>query len=262
MANLQQLLHGKETAENTKVNGVTLGIFSSPVNGHKIELIANFRSNKKLGNDFIQLSILALDGDYSDNSASRSAICGTCPFKLNGACYAKDQGLTKIKSEYLKGKYKPMDLDVFLAISKNYNIRFGRFGDLSLIPFEVVDSIAQNCKGFTGYTNQWRSSYYDPRFNSIFMLSTVGEKDSKAAFKKYPNARQFKVIKSTENYIDDIKTGFITCPSQKGFLCSDCLLCDGQTAKKATYNIEVKVHGLSYKINRTNKLLKNDKKDL
>jgi hypothetical protein len=161
--------------------------------------------------------------------------------------------------EYKKGRYKSMLVDDFLILAKSKNIRFGRFGDLSLIPFEIIDKIAKNCFAFTGYSNQWRSKHYDRRFNQYFMLSTVGYKDSKQAFKMFPKARQFKVIPTGSNYIDDIETNSIACPSTKGFTCAECKLCDGNHANVSAVNIEIKVHGISYKTNNINRFLKGEK---
>ena len=258
MNKLSTLINTKKTtAKTSKVNGVSLGLYNSPVNGDIIELIALFTGNKKTG-DMIQLSVLPVGGDIADNTRGRAAICGTCPHVSLGSCYAYDQGLFSMMKAFRKGSYKNMELDDFLDIAKNRKIRFGRFGDLSLLPFELIQEIALNCKGFTGYTNQWRSKHYDPRFNELFMLSTLGEKDSKQASKLHPDARQFKVINTEANYINDTSKGVITCPSENGFNCNECLLCDGGAAGVADVNIEIKAHGLDYKSKRINRLLKSD----
>ena len=258
MNKLKLLMNEKtQTVDTAKVNGVSLGIFTSPVNGDLIELIGLFTGNKKTG-DMIQLSVLPVNGDIADNTQGRAAICGTCPHVALGSCYAYDQGLFSMMKAYRKGSYKSMDLDQFLSIAKTRKIRFGRFGDISLLPFDLIQEIALNCKGFTGYSNQWRSKHYDSRFNELFMLSTLGEKDSKQASKRHPDARQFKVINTEAIYINDTSKGVITCPSENGFNCNECLLCDGGAAGVADVNIEIKAHGLDYKSKRINRLLKSD----
>jgi hypothetical protein len=255
MNDLTTLMQTKKATAKSKINGVRLGMFESPVNGEAIELVALFNGNKKTG-DMIQLSVLPVNGDISENDTGRDAICGSCPLKK--ACYAYDQGLFAMMKSYLNGKYPQMEMEEFLKIAKNRFVRFGRFGDLSLLPYEVVKQIADNCRGFTGYTNQWRSKYFDARFTEIFMISTVGQKDSMQALKKFPDARQFRVINEKANYVNSIESGFISCPSLNGFNCDECLLCDGKSSKVGSVSIEIKAHGVDYKTKRINKMLQKD----
>lgn len=258
MTDLKVLMQEKtNTIKPSNENGVSLGQFISPYNGDLIELVALFRGNKKTG-DLIQLSVLPVDGDIADKTSGRNAICGDCPHNKLGTCYAYDQGLFVMMKEFRQGNYKPMQLQEFLNITKGKLIRFGRFGDLSMLPFELVEAIAENSGGFTGYTNQWRSKFYDKRFNSLFMISTLGEKDTLKAQTMHEGARIFKVIHTDQEYKNSIENGVITCPSENGFQCSDCLLCDGGNSKVSTVDIEIKAHGLTYKSTRINKLLKSD----
>ncbi|HCM1516429.1 TPA: hypothetical protein N2918_002081 [Vibrio parahaemolyticus] len=254
---LDQLTQPKTSKTESKVNGVSLGIWESPVNGQDIELIALHRGNAKTGN-MIQLSVIPVTWELEDGTEGRKAICGSCPHHKLGSCYAYDQGLFTMRKQGRKGAYKPMEMSEFLEFVKGAYIRFGRFGDLSLLPFEVVKKIADVAGGFTGYTNQWRSKHYDPRFNDLFMLSTLGDKDAAEAKKKFPNARQFQVIHEQADYTNDIKKGVIMCPSQNGYTCDECLLCDGESAKGGAVNIQVRAHGLKYKTNRINKFLRSD----
>ena len=255
MNNLQTLMQSKKATKSSQLNGVTLGIYTSPANGQLIEIVALFKGNTKTG-DMVQISVLPVHGDIHETSEGRTAICGSCPLKKT--CYAYDQGLFSMMKAYRGGKYQSMDMDVFLSIVKHRFVRFGRFGDISLLPFEVVEKIANACKGFTGYTNQWRSKFFDSRFTQLFMLSTVGEKDSDVAFNRFPEGRQFKVIHTDAEYINDVDKNVITCPSTNGFNCNECLLCDGGAEKVAPVWVEMKAHGLSYKSQRINKMLKGD----
>ena len=239
------------TAQNT---GAVIWTGKSPVNGEGIALVVNFRGNKKLGQDFWQLSVLPLDGNVSEGSAGRWAICGNCPFHKNKSCYAKDQGLSRLMSKFMDGGYPEIDLSFFLDLVENHNprIRFGRFGDCSLVPFEMISTIATNCKSFTGYTNQWRANYYDHRFNDLFMVSTVGEADRvKAINVLSEDIRTFNVIGTEDSYTDNPERA-ISCPSVQGFTCTDCGLCDGNTERQGAYNIEIKAHGVQWKKDRTN----------
>lgn len=254
---LDTLMTAKAATKQSKDKGVSLGLFTSPVNGEQIELLALYAGNKKTG-DMIQLSVIPKSWDIADGSTGREAICGSCPHNKLGSCYAYDQGLFTMRKQGLKGAYKPMSMELFLEQNKGKKIRFGRFGDLSLLPYEVVKTLADNSGGFTGYTNQWRSKHYDPRFNELFMLSTLGEKDSLQARTMFPSARQFQVIHTEAEYLNDINEGVITCASENGYNCDECLLCDGQAAKTADVDIQIKAHGLDYKSKRINRLLKSD----
>jgi hypothetical protein len=257
MLNLSTLMTPKTSVNKSKNTGVSLGQFVSPVNGELIELVALWKGNRKIG-DFMQLSVLPVDGNIKDKSIGRRAICGDCPHAKLGSCYAYDQGLFSMMKSFRAGKYPTMELDDFLRIAQTRNIRFGRFGDLSLLPYELVKTIADSAMSFTGYTNQWRSKWYDARFNNLFMVSTLGSKDSAKAFKMFPDARQFKVISTKSDYINDADQNTITCPSINGYLCDECGLCDGQNAARGSVNIEVMAHGLDYKSVAINRLLKSD----
>lgn len=254
---LEELKKSKPTLKKPNLNGVILGTYKSAFNDQLVDLIALFRGNEKIGSDFIQLSILPSDlsAEISTKEKGRFSICGNCPHHLINSCYAYDQGLFVMRSEHKKGKYKRMAMAEFLSIAKNSNVRFGRFGDLSLIPFDVVNEIAKVVKGFTGYTNQWRSSFYDPRFNDLFMLSTIGQKDTDKALQKFPDSRVFIVARSDSK---QVQKGAMSCPSSRGFTCDECLLCDGKTAKVGAVNIQINAHGISYKTKNINKLLKSE----
>ncbi|KAB0285459.1 hypothetical protein F2P58_23380 [Vibrio fortis] len=254
---LDQLMTKKNSKLQTKENGVTLGVFPSPVNGEPMELLALFRGNTKTGN-MIQLSVIPVTWELEDGTAGRYAICGSCPHHKIGSCYAYDQGLFSMRTQGRKGAYKPMEMETFLERAKGSFIRFGRFGDCSMLPYETVKAIADVSGGFTGYTNQWRSKHFDARFTQLFMLSTIGEKDAEQAAKMFPNARQFQVLHQDAEYTNDINEGVIKCPSENGYTCDECLLCDGEQKGTGGVNVQIRAHGVKYKTNRINKLLKAD----
>jgi hypothetical protein len=255
--NLNQLMQPRTHAPAPKENGNSLGIFKSPINGEMVELIVLYRGNKKL-RDMMQLSVIPVSWELKQGSKGRKAICGSCPHEKLGTCYAHDQGLASMQKAGLKGAYKPLPMADFLKRAKGKLIRFGRFGDLSVLPYEIVKAIADVSGGFTGYTNQWRSKFFDERFTNIFMLSTLGEKDAQAASRKFPKARQFQVIPTAAAYTNDLSKGVIMCPSENGYTCDECLLCDGKQARTGSPHIQIRAHGADYKGARINKLLSRD----
>jgi hypothetical protein len=124
-------------------------------------------------------------------------------------------------------------------------VRFGAYGEPSLLPLSIVASIAAVAKGWTGYTHQWRKSEY-AGYRECLMASS----DSPADFADAQAAgwRTFRVRTAGA----EILPGEIMCPaSPEGgnkSQCNRCGLCNGvradQDKRKSTSII---VHGVRSK---------------
>lgn len=111
-------------------------------------------------------------------------------------------------------------------------VRFGTYGEPSLIPVNLVKSIVEVSKSHTGYTHQWAKK---PEFAQFFMASvhnTFGE-----GIARKMGYRSFVATKSS------IKE-FTQCPAsnEAGFKsnCSKCGLCSG--TRKGTKSIVILEH--------------------
>jgi len=110
-----------------------------------------------------------------------------------------------------------------LEMCKGKFIRFGTYGEPSLIPLHLVARMAGMAKSWTGYTHQWRKKI---EYADYFMASVHSPDEEYVA--SMIGFRSFVVIK--EN-----KTKFIQCPAsaEMGFRsnCSKCGLCSGAFGK-------------------------------
>jgi hypothetical protein len=166
------------------------------------------------------------------------AVCLDCPFAVsNGAklsaCYTHkvmqySGFLSMLRSIKLDWDDIPeMNAKIHMQIvgmCENKYVRFGTYGEPSLIPIELVGNIIKGAKSWTGYTHQWRK--IDHGYAKYFMASThsVGEEYTATLI----GYRSF--VASPKPIAE-----FISCPASKemGFIsnCSKCGLCSGTMGK-------------------------------
>ena len=172
--------------------------------------------------------------------AADRACCLDCPFSGNmgeGGCYAHKfmqySGflalLRSIKAEDLTDLTSAKYVEILKMSEKTY-IRFGTYGEPSLLPFDLVSDMCAIARNWTGYTHQHKAEFAQP-FSAYFMASTHSELAE--------TWRSFAVINSGEN------VGAITCPASKeaGYKsnCARCGLCSG-TAGKGSKSVQIINH--------------------
>ncbi len=113
------------------------------------------------------------------------ANCMDCPFAVsNGAklqdCYTHKinqymgflSQLRSIKKEFGDWDYIPplnwRHKEQIVKMSFNKYIRFGTYGEPSLIPMDVMNAMVWVAKSWTGYTHQWRKK---PEYAAYLMAS-------------------------------------------------------------------------------------------
>ena len=115
----------------------------------------------------------------------------------------------------------------------NRYVRFGTYGEPSLMPIKLVDQIVGVAKNWTGYTHQWSKK---PEYAPYFMASTHTEDEERIA--TFIGFRSF-----VASPIPISK--FISCPASEemGFKsnCSKCSLCSG-TKGKGTKSVIILEH--------------------
>jgi len=258
-----------QISENAKViseaakadcNGVI--VYHGVSNGENIVAIATGlvkeSENRKTGS-MVQIWILHADVSPTDaiESGKDVGICGDCIHRKGkgGACYVNPgQAPNQIFDSFKKGNYPYIvdaikkfeggDItDVYVKdgmwdlFSRSF-VRFGAYGDPSFIPLPIIEKIAENCKGFTGYTHQWKKA--NSEYQKYFMASVDFAWEYDLA--KKLGWRTFRVSPEWTNK----KSGEIPClNSLKGLKCIDCLLCSGTSSKAK--DIYIKVHGATAK---------------
>lgn len=175
--------------------------------------------------------------------------CLDCPFAMNngakvGDCYTHKVNqymgflsqLRSIKREF--GDYEnipPLNWrhkENIIEMARDKYVRFGSYGEPSLIPIELVRSIVMVASKWTGYTHQWQKK---PEYSNFFMASNHSAEAEKIA--KLEGWRSY--VASSE------QTDLVPCPASKemGYKsnCSKCGLCSG-TDGKGKYSTAILLH--------------------
>lgn len=168
------------------------------------------------------------------------AVCMDCPFSVsNGAklsaCYTHKvmqysgflSSLKSIGKSYPNWDDIPT-LDRAMQeqiIKQSYGkyVRFGSYGEPSLIPIELVRGIVYVAKSWTGYTHQWNQK---PEY-AEYLMASVHTK----AMEEIARRKGWRSFIATPTKIE----GVTNCPASKeqGFKshCSKCGLCSGTKGK-------------------------------
>ena len=170
-------------------------------------------------------------------------VCFDCPFRGYLKCYTHEYQqysgfLSMLKSivrEFTELKYIPsvhLLEKRIVEISQGRYIRFGTYGEPTLLPVNLVGDMVKVSKSHTGYSHQWAKK---PEFSAYFMASTHTEGQAVIAQKM-----GFRSFIATNK---PVKTA-VTCPASKeaGFksTCEKCGLCSGE--RKGTKNIVILEH--------------------
>lgn len=158
--------------------------------------------------------------------------CLDCPFSGNsgnGKCYTHKYNQYAGFMSMLKS-IKESDLTILNAqkwrdvihMSANVFVRFGTYGEPSLLPITMVRHMSMASKSWTGYTHQshkaWASDYKD-----YFMASLESATDTS-------DWRAFRVLDEASDAESSVQ-----CPASKegGYVttCAKCGLCSGLMGK-------------------------------
>jgi hypothetical protein len=202
--------------------------------------IATFKTSNRKTGDMVQVWIL----DPSMNpvqsvKTGRDAktVCKGCPFASGKGCYVNvGQAPLSVWKAYKRGSYGRMDPKDYSKYFGGRKVRFGAYGNPSLIPLSIVKAIANASDGWTGYFHDWRDMPKAKRigYSQYFMASTETESSRRLA--EALELRYFHV--SPEKPI-----GAIECLSDsKGMECSRCKLCSG-LSKPRSPSIWINPHG-------------------
>ena len=170
-----------------------------------------------------------------------NAVCFDCPFSSstgNGGCYTHKSNqfkgfismLKSIANEFSKDFNNIPELtnkDYFdiVKMADNRYVRFGTYGEPTLIPIELVSMLTNVASNYTGYTHQYMRK---PEYLKYFMASTHNEFQAKIVEDRF-ESRSFIAVK------DNSEVDAVICPAsdEAGFksTCSKCGLCSGSTGK-------------------------------
>lgn len=233
----------------TKPKGFIIDRGLSPIDGQPYVAILTLKSSNRKTGDMAQVWILREDINPVEavNSGKDVSICGDCPhrsrqvydqkrkkYKWVRSCYVNvGQGPNSVWKTYKRGGYKELNyLELSLTL-RNRRIRWGSYGDPSVIDPGIVITLNQYAMGHTGYTHQWRQPFAES-FKGIFQASCDGFNDYLEA-----TAHGWKTFTVVSKKVSP--TYAKVCPAtvdNSSAQCITCKLCDG-----AKMDIFVHAHG-------------------
>ena len=207
-------------------------------NGKSFVAIATLESrNVKTGN-MVQIWFLLehtspIEGVKSGLDAS--TICQDCPFASGNGCYVEvGRAPTMVWKKFKACGYPELNPCDYSRVFSGRKIRFGAYGNPTLLPLSIVKAIASVSNGWTGYFHDWKTNPLANEYAKYFMASTETESSYRLA--KSLNYRVFHV--SPVQPADTLE-----CLSEtKQMQCADCKLCSG-LSKSRLPSIWINPHG-------------------
>lgn len=244
----------------------------SPLDSSKRILVIATQSSKNVKTGpMVQVWVLLRDHDpiKASREGLDQAICGSCPHRgtptpertrgeaYKRTCYvAIKNAPLQIFRKYHRGGYgKKLTYKQMVKKFAGKSIRWGAYGDPSLIPLRIVKTINSVASGWTGYTHLWKEKSYQNR-KQIFMASTDTNEETLVANKK--GWRTFRA--GDHNTAPTVSE--ITCPASKEFetkkgfklTCQKCQLCKGSSLTSAK-NIHINYHGRLFNLKPRKKII-------
>jgi hypothetical protein len=212
------------------------------VNGEQFVAIATMEtSNRKTGN-MIQIWFLLENVHPVDAvklGLDSKTICRECPFAAGNGCYVNvGQAPASIWKAWKRGLYPDLIPANYSIAFGGRKIRFGAYGNPTLLPLSVVKAIAKVSNGWTGYFHDWKVNPLAASYAAYFMASTETADSHKLA--SGLGYRTFHVSPVQPE-------GTLECLSEtRGMECSQCKLCSG-LSKARQPSIWINPHGTKSK---------------
>ena len=208
------------------------------IDGEGYLIIATMESNNVKTGNMVQICILLEDTDPVVGVLSgldSGTICQGCPFASGEGCYVNvGQSPLTIWRAYHRGNVPYLRVKDYPTKFAGRKVRFGSYGNPTLIPLRIVQRIASIADGFTGYFHNWKEmgKAKARKWNRYFMAST--ETTDSLLLAKEWGLRVF--------HASPIKpAGLLECVADShGKECIDCMLCEGGKNAK---DIWINPHG-------------------
>ena len=176
-------------------------------------------------------------------SGNDRKVCGSCPLRgTNGQgrrCYVNlGKSPRHIWKKWKSGGY-PLLTDI--SLFARHKVRFGAYGDPTLLPFALAKQISEVSNGRTGYTHQWRRPSFQP-WKALIQASVETEQEQQIA--SAMGWSTFRVIPKESSEVPS--NGFECLADSKGIQCIDCLACNGTKNKPKAVWITAHGNGAKY----------------
>ena len=229
----------------SSLKGFVLHRGASPLDGSQFVVIATLKSGNRKTGDMVQVWILRADQDpvAAIQSGADVTVCGDCIHRKQAdgsrSCYVNvGQSVLSVWRAWKRGVYvENPSTELIARALKGRRIRWGAYGDPSIIPADVVALWNEHADGWTGYTHQWRQPWAQ-WCRGTFQASCDGFADYLAA--SDAGWRTFAVVPKNGEAFSGKQ-----CPATvdgSAATCRTCSLCDGARA-----DIWVEAHGAGAK---------------
>lgn len=212
----------------------------------KVVVIATANSTNRKTGESVQLWILdatmhPVESRRTGHDAENQ--CQGCPLASGNGCYVNANPLSAIWRKFQRGGYPQLimgspEWNRFFSVDY---VRFGAYGNPSLLPLAMVKDIASKARKVTGYFHDWHQMPKDTAraYGQFFMASCEPANYRKA---QSLGLRTFTVVSEA------MPSAGIECLADaKGMTCKQCGLCDGNrrsaTRSKPLPNIFITAHG-------------------
>lgn len=182
------------------------------------------------------------------NMGLTNVICGDCP--IVSLCYVNlGQGVQAAWKSYKGGKYSVYTPKVHDEYIKNFGVRFGAYGDPTLLPLDMVQRLASVSDGkWTGYTHQWAKPAYQA-YRPYFMASVHDDITPDDYVQAAALGWRYYRVSANGPY-----PGEVVCPYANKTLpylvrCDGCFACNGAhrpVGDRQKVNIYIPPHGYAH----------------
>jgi hypothetical protein len=194
------------------------------VNSEPFVAIATLETSNRKTGDMVQVWFLLANHNPVAAVAAGidfATVCKDCPFARGRGCYVNvGQAPLSIWKAFHRGAYSDLLPADYAAVFSGRKVRFGAYGNPSLLPLDKVERLARVSAGWTGYFHDWRTNPQAAAYGRFFMASTETQSSFRQAI-----AAGFRVFHVSPERPD----GAIECLADaKGMTCAECRLCDGR----------------------------------
>lgn len=217
-------------------------LYEGEKNGHAFIAVATLKTSNRKTGDMVQIWFLLRDVNPVHavrDCIDSSTICSECPFASGNGCYVNvGQAPLSVWSAYHRGAYPQLDPAGYASVFGGRKVRFGAYGNPSLMPLAMVKAIASVSAGWTGYFHDWRSNPLAGQYAQYFMAST----ETRSSF-KLARSLGYRAFHASSTK----PAGSLECLSEThGTECAKCALCAGLTKSRAP-SIWINPHGSTVK---------------
>lgn len=175
--------------------------------------------------------------------------CKGCPLASGNGCYVNTNPLSALYRKHKSDNpYPPLELGSkeFRKFFAGKRVRFGAYGNPTMIPLPLTMSIAALATKWTGYFHDWHMMPTEDAqsYGKYFMASceSTNYKDAQAI-----GLRTFTTVPVDAEQAPD-GSGIECLADSHGMQCTECGLCDGTNRRGGKLpNVWIKVHGYQTK---------------